>query len=332
MITLSDLEAIARKVSSVQGGAGASVDLKTAVDAFLLSAQADGLSDATRRWYRSILNALAEAHQTPVSALTPEDMRRYIVSLRDRRSRYAGAPQRPQKDGGLSDSTIGGHITALHAFWSWCAREYAIENPMRNIKRFRNRIKPPAAIRASDFMKLFETCEEDEAGYRDRALLAMLADSGVRLNGICGLRVTDIDLSLNRAQVTEKGDKARTVVFTKYTRALIALWLDYRRINSDYVFTNLMTGEALTPSGVEQVLRRLKKRSGVAGRVNPHSFRHAFAREYIRAGGDAVTLAKLIGHSDVNTTAAYYAIFTTDELAELHEKRSPLLQLMTRGA
>ncbi|MCU0476789.1 MAG: tyrosine-type recombinase/integrase, partial [Anaerolineae bacterium] len=77
-------------------------------------------------------------------------------------------------------------------------------------------------------------------------------------------------------------------------------------------------------SGVHQMLKRLKAKAGVSGRVNPHSFRHNFAREYLRNGGEVVTLARLLGHEDVNTTAAFYAVFSKDELQSQHMKFSPI--------
>jgi len=338
MITIQELERMVAADSGAaadeSGGVGDAVDLCSAVDAYILSCQANGLSDTTVRWYRSLLMAFANEHNCwPLRGVGVHLIRLYIVNLRRRDVLFENAPQRPAKKGGLSESTIAGHITALHAFWAWCSKEYSIMNPMQNIKRARRQIKPPSAVQPADFVKLFNACGEGtEASYRDRAVLAMFADTGVRLAGLVGLKVSDIDFPNLRAVVTEKGNKTRTVVFTKYTRALLGQWLDQRRANSPYVFTSLTTGEPITSSGIELLMNRLKKRAGITGRVNPHSFRHAFAREYIRSGGDPITLARLIGHSDVNTTAAYYAVFTTDELAELHAKHSPLLRLMERGA
>lgn len=75
------------------------------------------------------------------------------------------------------------------------------------------------------------------------------------------------------------------------------------------------------------MIKRLKKRAGIKGRVNPHSFRHGFAVEYIKAGGDVATLAKLLGHRNINTTAAFYALFTQNELSEMHNKFSPLREI-----
>lgn len=68
----------------------------------------------------------------------------------------------------------------------------------------------------------------------------------------------------------------------------------------------------------------IKQKAGIRGRVNPHSFRHGFAREYIRAGGDIVTLARLLGHENITTTAAFYAVFSDDELQEFHGRYSPM--------
>ncbi len=90
---------------------------------------------------------------------------------------------------------------------------------------------------------------------------------------------------------------------------------------------NLDTGAPLTASGVHEMLKRLKKRAKVTGRVNPHSFRHNFAREYIRNGGEVVTLAKILGHSDINVTSSYYAVFDEDELAQFHALHTPMKSL-----
>jgi hypothetical protein len=61
-------------------------------------------------------------------------------------------------------------------------------------------------------------------------------------------------------------------------------------------------------------LRSLKQAASVKGRVNPHAFRHRFACEYISNGRDISTLAKIPGHTDLSTTANYYAVFDEEEL------------------
>ena len=138
--------------------------------------------------------------------------------------------------------------------------------------------------------------------------------------------MSNLDMKNHRAIVIEKGRKARTVVFTAFTAALLQQWLT-GRADVPHVFFNLRTNEPLTRSGLEQLMKRLKKKAGVKGRTNPHAFRHAFAREYLRNGGDLATLSRLMGHSEVGTTAAHYALYSQNELANIHEALSPMNQI-----
>jgi len=198
---------------------------------------------------------------------------------------------------------------------------------MSNIKRPRRRDPLPKAIASTDYLKIFNATLDTDSGVRDRAILAVFADTGCRLGGLLSLTLERLDIANQRGIVIEKGGRARAVHFTTYTARLLNQWLAVRVSESDKVFTSIRTGAGLTDSGVNQILKRLKNRACVRGRVNPHSFRHNFAREYLRNGGDVITLARLLGHSDVQTTAAYYAVFTEDELKELHDKFTPMNQL-----
>jgi len=298
--------------------------LETALNDYWLACIAEGLSQATVRWYSSLLSAFAYQFQGwDIEQITPTWIRRYLVKLSERDSRYVNAPQQPQKPGGLSQSSIAAHDRALHAFWAWCSREYGIPNPMANIRRHKAPPPRPKAIRPSDFVKLFNAANNT----RDRAILLFFADTGCRLGGLLNLTLESLFLDERRALVCEKGQETRPVVFTHFTAQVLRQWLAERQSRTNYVFCNLFTGERLTESGVNQMLERLKHKAGVSGRCNPHSFRHNFAREYLRNGGDLATLAKLLGHSNISTTAGYYAVFSPDELAQFHERYSPLRSL-----
>lgn len=302
--------------------------VKQAILYYLQSCEANGLRPASLRWYSSLLGAFCDDFQNhDITHVSAQDLRGYIIGLRARVSRYVDAPQKPEQGGGLSDASISGHIRALHTFWKWVSVEYDLPNPMRNIKRPRFQKPLPKAIDASDFIRIFEATSLDDMGKRDRAILAFLADTGCRVGGLVSLTKTNLFLDAHRAVVIEKGGNPRTVVYTAYTARLLTVWLQAHEFVTDSVFPSMTTGQPLTTWGVSQVLERLKDKSGVRGRVNPHSFRHNFAREYLRNGGDVATLSRLLGHSTITTTAAYYAVFSTDELAEFHEKYSPLKHL-----
>lgn len=303
--------------------------LSKAIDDFLSSLEADGLSAATVKWYRSLLKAFDGAAPGELLADIDADfIRIYIAILRDRKA-YEGAPQKPRQRHNLAVASVDSHLRALHAFWLWCTREYHIANPMQNIRRPKLREPVVKAIDHADFVRLFEATAEGAIGTRDRALLSFLADTGARRAGIWRLKWSDVDLDLHRAQVLEKGSKPRKVVFTQVTAGFLAAWRFYAPADAVYVFVSSKPPFArLSPDGIRQILDRLKRKAGVEGRVNPHSFRHNFAREYLRNGGDIVSLARLLGHKDINVTSSYYAIFSQDELAELHEKYSPLKEML----
>jgi len=296
---------------------------------YLLACTADGLSQSTINWYRSLLTPFCTDFQDhDIEAIKANDIRQYIVELQNRTVRYPDAPQKPEQNGGLSEASIAAHVRALHSFWNWCVREYDIHNPMANIRRQKNPAPKPKAISPSDFVRLFNATGDDDMGKRDRAILCFLADTGCRIGGLLGLQINDLVIDDRKAYVVEKGDLRRAVVFTSYTVQILQQWLTVRESDAATVFVSMTTGNPLSNSGVNQILRRLKARAGVTGRVNPHSFRHNFAREYLRNGGDLATLAALLGHSEISTTAAYYAVFSHDELADFHEKFSPLRGMM----
>jgi len=304
--------------------------LNEAFQEFLYAVRADSLSPATIKQYKSIVsNYLQMVGDYSVDEIERRDMRSYIVEeLQGRATRYVDAPQRPQTDGGLSRASVATHVTVLHRFWSWVASEYQIDNPMKGIRRPRRASPEPKAIEAQDFIRLFHAVSDTDAGIRDRALLCLLADTGARLGGVISLTVPDVSNQKQSARVIEKGLKSRLIFWTYYTQRMLDRWLAVRKSSNDSLWVSMNDGNPLTASGIYQLLKRLKKKAHVRGRVNPHSFRHAFARTYLENGGDLVTLARLMGHNDVNVTANYYAVFSKTELAELHGKHSPLLKLV----
>jgi integrase/recombinase XerD len=266
----------------------------------------------------------------PINEVTIAELRLCIIDLRAQEARYTNAPQRPQIAGGLSVDTLRSHIRALRRFFRWCVLEYGLDpasNPMPRIRMPACPQAPPKGITLQDLKALFQACDNSPMGIRNRAMIAFMADTGCRAAGMLTLRLDDLDLYLCRAQVTEKFDKTRIVLFTPLTAYLLRLWMDIHPPNVPTVFCSLgptTYAQPLSLTGLHGVLKRLKQRAHIQGRVNPHAFRYGFAREYLKNGGDLASLARLMGHSDVSVTANYYAIFTQDELQVKHNQFSPM--------
>lgn len=286
-----------------------------AVDAFLIAKQADGAAAATVAWYRYMLLRFTEhLGHVPLERLTSDHLRAYVVAL---------------KTLSLAHETLRAHIRAMKAvlLWAWEEYEYPRRCPAERIKTPAPRQGLPRAIELGDIRLLIKACEQTPKGKRDRALIMFLTDTGCRAGGVLGLTPEDVDLTRRLARLREKGDRERLVPFTVHTATAIREWLEHRPRGAKQLFCSLSGGReggVLKHSGLRTLLNRLARAANVRGRVNPHSFRHAFARAYLSNGGDLATLAQLLGHKDVSTTANIYTRYTVEELAVLHGRYSPI--------
>lgn len=305
--------------------------LKDALDKFILLKSASLRSEETIKWYKSLIGACIKTLgvNRDIETVIEDDLLHYINDeLRNRDTRYPDEKQKPAQVGGLSRDSIRSHIRALKAFWRWCAKRYDIKDPMDSVQVPKKTAPKVKSITPENFVKLFDSTISSKYPERDRALLALMADTGARRAGIVGLKVSDVEKFNMRAKVIEKGLQERWVYWTYYTDKLIRQWIIARDAQNDALWINANNGEPLQASAINQILKRLKKRAGVKGRTNPHSFRHNFARMYLQSGGRLPNLAQLLGHKDVNVTSAYYAVFSSDELAVMQAEHSPLLKML----
>lgn len=319
-----------------QTGYGKAMLLSEAIEALAVATIADGRSLATAAGYRSRLAQLvAFLGDIAIDQVTVTDLRRYVADLRQRETRYADTTARPELPGGLSIATVAGHVRSFKRLFNWLQEEELIAvNPARRIKVPKVPRDEPKAYALEDLQRLLEaTAGDDPASLRNRAIILFLADTGCRVAGLAGLRVVDLDMAGQIAKITEKGSKTRKVPFSQPTKAALAAWLAVHPGDTPYVCAGAARSsrDHLSAEGIRQMLRRLARTAGATGPVNPHSFRHGFAREYLLSGGDLATLADLMGHSDVQVTWKSYAIFRTSELQAKHDKHSPIARMGREG-
>ncbi len=146
--------------------------------------------------------------------------------------------------------------------------------------------------------------------------------------GVAGLEIGDVNIQAGRAMVFEKGlggnHKSRTVFFSDdETKDAIIAWLEVRpKSLTNYVFLGDHQGP-LTPSGIYQIFRRTAEKAGVQKNWNPHQWRHAFSRTFLRNGGDIGVLSQLLGHSDIKVTIDHYGWLLDEDLQAAYNKHAP---------
>lgn len=288
--------------------------IQSALSEFIAAQRADGSRVTTITWYQSLLKPFAAAlGREPVDQVTAHDIRAYINGLAD-------------KDYG--EETIKGHRRALHKFWAWVSVEYEIKNPMRNIAYPKPPRANPQPARWEDVIALFVHAGEGIIGIRNRAIMALLLDTGCRRAELSQLNLSDVQMQTNSIMVMRgKGNKIRAVKFTDYSHEILSEWLSVRQPEIDALFYDLDTWERLLPNGVGQMLKRIARRAGVQGRISAHRWRDLFATQYVLNGGDLVTLSKLLGHKSINTTVDHYIAFTDQQISRAHNKYSPMKKL-----
>ena len=294
--------------------------LSTAREDFLVAIEADGLSPSTIREYARVTRKLLDfLGDVPVGEITSQDLRRFLVDYR--RSR--------------SPKTVYNAWVAIRSFWRYL-EERGHENIARVIRAPRY---PRPAIyvpTVEDIRRLLEACDftaptqgkrrsfrmRRPTAKRDRALVMLLVDTGMRSGEAARLQVRDVDLSTGRIVIRQgKGGKGRTVFASPETLSALEEYWEERDLSPESPAFTTRTGRALTANDIHHLIVNLGKRAGVP--VHPHALRHFFAVEFLRNGGDALTLKRLLGHSTLNMVE-YYVQLVDEDLHRVHRRASPL--------
>jgi integrase/recombinase XerD len=172
---------------------------------------------------------------------------------------------------------------------------------------------------------------------RNEALVLFMVDTGARASEVCGLCNGDLELSSRRAMLTAtKGGRTRNVFFGKRsTRALYSLLLESGTKGDPEVPVflsdrGLEAGGRLTPSGLRQLFERLGNAARIEGvRCSPHTCRHYYAIEFLRAGGSLFSLQQALGHTSLSMVKRYVAWAEAD-LERQSKQFSPADRLLKR--
>lgn len=180
----------------------------------------------------------------------------------------------------------------------------------------------PEVIDVDDYQTLLDACGR----LRDRFLLQLLRDTGVRIGEALGLRHADLSIGRREVAVVPRINdngarvkrwKPRVVpapasLFSGYARYQDE---EYGDLDSDFVFVNLWSaprGHAMTYSTARDILLRLRRRTGLRNSTF-HHLRHTYATELIRRGTDWAIVSHLMGHSSVQTTLGTYGHLTVKD-------------------
>ena len=140
----------------------------------------------------------------------------------------------------------------------------------------------------------------------------VIAGTGVRVSELIGLKTKDLDKGY--ADIIGKGNKQRRIYFPN---KLVEEIKD--KCGKEYIIEN-RSGAQMTTRGVSQLLKNAGEKAGIPKEVmHPHSFRHFFAKQFLKEKNDISLLGDLLGHSDISTTAIYTRLTSEEQKEQINK-------------
>lgn len=221
----------------------------------------------------------------------------------------------------------------IKAFFNWCEREgYIKENITSKIVLPKVPTKILKGFTTKEIQLMIDVFTySDYFEARNKAIIAILADTGIRAMELRGLLT--VNVKETSILVYGKGNKERYVFISP---ALKRILIKYERIKkqhfkdkdtTDHYFLSYR-GTDISHVGLDNIIKMAGKRAEIEGkRVSPHSFRHFFSVQCLLNGIDIYTLSKLLGHSEIQTTQRYLQSLEDFELINNAMPSSPLMNI-----
>lgn len=253
---------------------------------------------------------------TPYPNLTPNHWRDYYIYLLAR-----------HEAGELSAQTLKNYHGNLSRWAEWLRQRGQLAvNPLATIS-------PPEPIKATIRSKAAPVADMVDminaaATPRDRALLTLFRDTGLRRSEAASLTWPVVNLVAREITVLGKGNKERMLPITEPTTALLQQYHD--DLPAAQRSGPVWWGRQgpLSSNGIYRVFCRLARRAHVTDKISrkPHAWRHAFGRDCTKNGMPTIVLQRIMGHESIETTSLYIDA-DTDIIKQLHDKYSPLTGL-----
>ncbi|HLF71941.1 MAG TPA: tyrosine-type recombinase/integrase [Dehalococcoidia bacterium] len=235
---------------------------------------------------------------------------------------------RPAADGGkgVSATTANQRYRSISRFFGWLVETDEIAaTPMLKMHppKVPERLVP--VIGDDDLARLFKgVAGTDFESRRDKAIISLFVDCGLRIGEMAGINLDHLDLDERDVVVTGKGRRPRRIRFVRETRSDIQRYLLKRVDHPHAEDSALWIGKRgrLTVSGIYRMVVRRCQDAGLAP-VHPHMFRHTFAHQYLRAGGNEGDLMKVTGWTSREMVTRYGASAAASRAADAHDTFSP---------
>lgn len=234
-----------------------------------------------------------------------------------------------------AESTVSRKVSSLRSFFNFLILNHlTTKNPFDDVQIKKHPRALPRYFYEPEMTALFKAADGDgkPLDYRNRAVLELLYDTGMRVSECANLTLSQIDNDVKMILIEGKGGKQRYVPFGHFVTQALDNYYHYCRTplmdkyhqDHQYVFIN-NRGKPITSGGIEYLLKQVMKRSTLTGTIHPHMLRHSFATHLLDRGADIRSVQELLGHSSLSTTQIYTHI-TKENLQKNYRQFFPRAQ------
>ena len=268
--------------------------------------------------YSNDLNEFAQFIQRNVNEefnpleIHSDMIRKWIVTLMDNKT---------------SPRSVNRKISALKSFYRFLtSKNIATVNPTKKITSLKTAKNLPLFFKESEMENALTPCEEDSdfENYRNRLIIAMFYETGIRLSELIEIKDSDIDLSAKTVKVLGKRNKQRIIPFGGRLCSDIIMYKQIRD-NETKCPARLFTrknGEKMYPKLVYQIVHNAMSEQSSLIKRSPHVLRHTFATSILNGGADLNAVKELLGHASLSATQVYTHT-TFEQLRNIYKQAHP---------
>lgn len=254
--------------------------------------------------------------KTKILAVEAGDIRRYMGHLNEL---------------GYSKSTTARKLATLRSFYKFLVkRNYVESNPVASVKTPKQEKKLPKCLDYAEVQRLLNTPPANTwLGARDRAILEVLYNTGMRVSEVAALNMEDVDFLGEVIHIRGKGKKERIAPVGSAALQSIQNYIEYRnkRMQNDSNFDAKVLfankhGQRLSVRSIRRKMDKYLAEAGLDPSISPHTLRHSFATHMLNNGADLRSVQELLGHQSLSTTQIYTHL-STSKIKEIYDQSHP---------
>ncbi len=269
------------------------------------------LSNNTKDAYkRDLISFSNYLNNKEISKINSTDIKSYIKHLNDIKDK---------------DRTIARKIVSVRTFFDYLMMNKIIkENPCEKIESPKLRKSLPKVLSIEDVDKLLSLKANTPLEYRNKAMIELMYDAGLRVSELVNLEVNNINLKDCYVRCFGKGKKERIVPLGDIAIEVLDKYINiYRDSLLKGYFTDKLFissyGKGITRQGFFKILKSEAKKAGITKEFSPHTLRHSFATHLLEYGADLSSISELLGHENVKTTQIYTHISNNKKRKDYEE-------------